>query len=251
MPNAPIVNAGNRYVNGLTMTWVDATTIEISSGAARNSANTNDIILSDTVDLDLTLINRVNGLNTGSLEATKAYKVYIIGDSYGYNATGVLAILDQGSIALPLGYDIYAQIGSFTTDGSAEVRKFYQYGKAGSRTFYYDVAIAALSNGTQTSATTVDITNFVPRVGATDDTKPVLYELIATFAGMPDDVAVIDIAGQAGNYLIQANGAALTSIYTFKFLAEMSSATQISFDYIVNAGTSLDVNIVGYEDILI
>lgn len=228
-----------------------ATTIEISSGAARDSQNINDIILSDTVDLDLTLTRRVNGLNTGSLQATKAYKVYVIGDSYNYNPTGVVAILDQGDIDLPLGYDIYAQIGSFTTDGSAEVRKFYQYGKAGLRTFYYDEPIQVLTNGAATNSTLVDITNYVPRTLTLGDIKTARYELTAVYPGTVSDQVAVDVQNHPGNYIIFGNGSAQTAIYNFEFACEMTTAAQIAFYYIVGTGTTLSVKIVGYEDILI
>lgn len=251
MPNTPIVNAGSRYVNGLTMTWVDATTIEISSGAARDSQNINDLILSDTVDLDLTLSKRVNGLNTGSLEATKAYKVYIVGDSFGYNATGVLAILDQGQIALPLGYDIYAQIGSFTTDGSSDVRKFYQYGRAASRFYYYDIPVNVLTNGSSTTDVVIPLTNIVPRESAAGDAKTVLYDCVCVFASGSDGFG-LGTDGNAGNFLINPLSGTPTIYYSLNFIAQMTTDEIIAFDYLVNdASDSLTVNIAGYEDALI
>lgn len=58
MPNTPIVNAGVKYVNGLLLTRTGNKTLGVAAGAARDSSNTNDIILDTAAS--------VNGLFVGA-----------------------------------------------------------------------------------------------------------------------------------------------------------------------------------------
>lgn len=147
--NNPIVNARTKYVNGLEMAWVTTTTFTINSGAASNSTNINDIVLSVPVTNTITSVG-ANGVDIAAAVLSSFYSVYVIGDSTGYKATASLLSLSNSAPSLPLGYDMFRLIGYILTDASALMLKFWQYGRSSDRDMWYDTAIAtpAITTGT-------------------------------------------------------------------------------------------------------
>ena len=119
MPNTPIVNAGLKYANGLQLAWASDETITIAAGAARDSSNTNDIVLDASVTVS-NIVSGANGLDTGSVAANTMYAVYLIGDSTGYESTAGLLSTDASSPNLPGGYDMYRRIGWVLTDATSD-----------------------------------------------------------------------------------------------------------------------------------
>jgi hypothetical protein len=139
--NNPIVNARVKYVNGLEMSYTTATTITIAAGAASDSTNVDDIILSSAVVNTNTAVG-VNGVDIAAAAASTFYAVFVIGDSTEYKATASLLSLSSTAPSLPSGYDMFRRIGYVLTDSSKNVLKFWQYGHGNSRDMYYDTGIA-------------------------------------------------------------------------------------------------------------
>ncbi len=93
-PNTPIVNAGVKYVNGLSLDQSSTNLLNIDVGAARDSLNQNDIVSENQILLNMASLG-VNGLDAGTLLANKYYAVFLIGDSTKNKPTATLISLSM------------------------------------------------------------------------------------------------------------------------------------------------------------
>lgn len=169
------------YLTGLQLSSnapTGATAIIVAPGAARDSTNSIDMVvgLQNYFGIDNpalqninyqpgllvnSLVNGVNGLDTGAIAASTQYAVYLIGDSRNYNNTAaVLSLTSNTAPILPSGYDSYRLIGFWATDGSKNF--VYATNKpqniAGLQTYFLSPGISVLSGGTATSFTAIDLT---------------------------------------------------------------------------------------------
>lgn len=163
-PNVPIVNKGESYVNGLTLSFVDTTHISISSGQARDSTNINDITLSATATISVRSSAVVNGLDTGTFAANTMYAVYVIGDSTGNNASGGLISASFVAPTLPGGYDMFRRIGAIKSNATAAPNTLVLgFVQGNGRWMYYKLPIQVLNAGTNHAEyTDVDCSASVP-----------------------------------------------------------------------------------------
>lgn len=164
-PQNPIVNFGTKYADGLKVGFLDATHVFVDPGAARDSTNTNDIILKSNIRIDITAIG-ANGLDTGTLTGATMYAVHLIGDSSGYNPTAAMISLSATSPILPLGYDMFRRIGWMLTDAFSHVTLFNQYGDGKTRTYYYDQPLLFFSGAHITTFLEVTLAASVPILAA-------------------------------------------------------------------------------------
>lgn len=156
----PIVNAGLLYCNNLDLAWASNTTITMAAGAARDSTNVNDIVLSSSATINGAVIG-ANGIDVATIAASSMYNVFVIGDSTSNNDTaGLLSLSNTPS--LPSGYDMYRNVGSVLSDGSSHFLLFWQSGAGQTRTIYYDVAISELSGGSSTTFAEIDLATSLP-----------------------------------------------------------------------------------------
>jgi hypothetical protein len=161
MPNTPIVNAGLLYVNGLGIAKTAAKKISIAAGTARDETDTNDISLSSLITVNGATVG-VNGVDIAAVVASSMYAVYVIGDSTDYQPTAGLLSLNATTPSLPFGYDMSRRVGWVLTDGSANILQFWQLGQGQTRVYYYDVGISALSAGSATTFTAINLSTSVP-----------------------------------------------------------------------------------------
>src|SRR6266568_7546379 len=96
-----IVNAPQLYVNNLNISRASSTTLLIAAGQCRDSTNVFDMFLPSATTINAA-VNGLNGLDTGSLIATKMYYVYVIADPSGFKPTGCLMSLSASPV-LPFG----------------------------------------------------------------------------------------------------------------------------------------------------
>lgn len=172
-PQAPIVNLGNLYCNGMGLTYLTATTMTVGVGQCRDSTDTVDIIMggnqysstsnpggeqgslnpiSASVAVTInTALTGIGGVDVGggtAIVATRVYGVYAIGDSRGFNSGSAMLVLQPltatataSAVAvpsMPMGYDCYRYIGAVAMDGSKNLRAFMQTGAGLARTVWYD-----------------------------------------------------------------------------------------------------------------
>lgn len=244
MPNTPIVNAGLTYVNGLTLTHVDDETITLSAGAARDSSNTNDIILDAAVTLDGSTVG-ANGVDVTAFEASKLYAVYAIGDSTGYNATAGLFSLDTDQPALPGGYDMYRRIGWARTDGSSDLLAFWQFGEGEQKVYYYDVGISELSAGSSATYAEIDLATSVPPIAT-----QVIFDVAYTPDGATDVAEFLPFGSTATDGIVRFGyGVAGAQVGQAVIPCRLDSGVP-KIQYKVTSGDALTLLVTGFYDYL-
>jgi len=185
LPNVPISNIGNLYLNGQRLSWTSTTSITVGSGQCRDQSDTVDIVMGGNlyttsnsasgnagqpnpvaaaapvvVSISSVWSATQAGLDVGTIAASTEYSVYAIGDSRGFNnGSAILSLVAPGSTTtvggvtfplgphLPLGYDCWRYIGSISVNASSQVRKFTQTGAQALRTIWYDPGTGPSTKG--------------------------------------------------------------------------------------------------------
>lgn len=241
----PIVNAGLKYVNGLDMAWGSATTLTIGTGAARDSLNTNDIVLSTAVTINAANAGVVNGIASGALANSTMYAVYVIGDSTKYKTSGGLISTSFTAPALPLGYDMYRLRGAVLTDGSANILLFWENGQGATRSYYYDVGISELSGGSSTSYAAVDLATSVPPIATN-------VMMVSTYTpNSATNVAhLLPFGSSATNGIVRVGGGvAAAQVSNISVPCRLDSAVP-KIQYKVSASDTLTLLTAGYQLLL-
>lgn len=238
----PIVNAGVKYVNGLDIARVDDANITMAAGAARDSTNVNDIVLSSAVTINGGAVG-ANGVDLAVIVLNSFYAVYVIGDSTKYNATAGLLSLSATSPNLPAGYDMFRRVGWILTDGTADILQFWQHGEGQERMYYYDVGISELSAGASTSYAAVDLATSVPPI-ATD----VLFDVLFTPDGATELAEFLPFGSSATNGIIRyGTGVAGAQVGNVTVPCRLDSGVP-KIQYKVATGDTLTLLTVGYKD---
>jgi hypothetical protein len=113
------------YIDGFITSRASATSIDVGAGAARDDTDEENIKrASGTINLATT---GANGLDTGSLANSTWYHVFAIAKDDGLDPA-FLASTSVDTPTMPTDYTVKRRIGSFRTDGSAEVLAFSQFG---------------------------------------------------------------------------------------------------------------------------
>lgn len=211
-----IANQGFLYANGMIVSN-DATTpntvLNISAGAFRDSTNQLDInlgnFLGDTSELTTANVSTslnaavvgVNGIDTGTLGASKVYAVYVIYDVRQINKPATILSLNYGLTLsgplLPTGYSAWRLIGYAVTDSSSHFLKAYIYGSNASRLFMYDAPIATATTASSASYAAVDLTKFVPLLAVN---TPVIVN--ASLSGTVNDTLALQPGNATGDAVV-------------------------------------------------
>jgi hypothetical protein len=263
IPQSPVINAGLLYVNGLSISLTGPQEITMQLGAARDSTNTNDIILgatSSTPDVPTTpgipiIINGANvganGVDVAPMIPFTMYAVYEIGDSTDYQSTAGLFSLNTIQPNLPGGfphggYDMYRRIGWVLTDDDANILQFFQYGADQQRMYYYDAAIPTLTDGTATTFTPIDLSVAVP---------PIPTEVLFLVSYVPsvntNIAAFLPFGFTSSNVSFQyslGNTGMQVSMMTIPCALNNSGLPEIL--YKVDSGDLLSLQVVGFKDYL-
>lgn len=217
-----IANLGFLYANGMIVSN-DATTpntvLNISAGAFRDSTNQLDInlgnFLGDTSELTTAnvstslnaAVNGANGLDTGSLGASKVYAVYVIYDVRQINKPATILSLSLTGPLMPTGYSAWRICGYAVTDSSSHFLKAYISGTNSSRLFMFDAPIATATTASSASYAAVDLTKFVPLINNT----PVIVN--ASLSGTANDTLNMQPGNATGDAIVitaQVTSQALT-----------------------------------------
>lgn len=243
--NTPIVNAGLKYVNGLEIAKSAAKTLSMAAGAARDSGNTNDIVLSASVTINGAAVG-ANGVDIAALVASSMYAVYVIADSTKYQSTaGLLALASASAPSLPAGYDMYRRVGWVLTDGSANILQFWQFGHGQDRTYYYDVGISELSGGSSATFAAVDLATSVPPIATN-----VLLDVTYTPNGATDVAEFLPFGSSASNGMVRFGyGVAGAQVGMATVPCRLDSGVP-KIQYKVTAGDTLTLLVCGFQDLL-
>jgi hypothetical protein len=165
---APHENLVCKYTGSATLSvTADAVLLFDAGGHARRFVS-----LSETLDI---AASGANGLDTGSEGASRWYHIWAIG-----KADGTLdALLSESATAptLPGGYVYAGYLGAVYNNGSSNFVPFFQRGNVVVRETFN-----ALTNGTQTTFTSIDLSTAVPPTA----TEAMLGILTLTSSGTAD-----------------------------------------------------------------
>lgn len=244
IPNTPIVNAGVKYVNGLEIAKTAAKVISMAAGAARNSTNENDIVLSSAVSINGALVG-ANGVDVAALVASTLYAVYVIADSNSYVSTAGLLSLSATAPNIPGDYDMYRRVGWVLTDGSANILQFWQYGEGQERQYYYDVGISELSGGSSATFAEINLATSVPPI-ATE----VLFDVTYTPNGATDVAEFLPFGSAATSGFIRFGyGVAAAQVGVVTVPCRLDAGVPKVL-YKVTAGDTLTLLTVGFTDFM-
>lgn len=241
----PVQNAANLYVDGLELSWTSDEVIAIAAGAARDSTNTNDIIVDSALAVS-NIVSGAGGLDTGSVAASTMYAVYVIGNSLGNETpVGLLSLASSSAPTLPTNYDMYRRVGYVLTDGSSDNLLFWQYGNDKERVMYYDVGISELSAGSSATYAAIDLASSVPPLATR-----VIMDVAYTPNGATDVAEFLPFGSSATNGVVRFGyGVAGAQVGQAVIPCELDSSVP-KIQYKVTAGDALTLLTIGYYDYL-
>lgn len=232
------------FINGLVPVRASNTTITLATGAARDSTDTSNISLTSAATIDFGVSGVVNGIDTGSIAASKMYAVHIIGDSMGVKTTGGLVSLSSTAPTLPVGYDMFRCVGFLPTNGSSQLIVGYTSGSSNGRKFVYDGVIAtSITAGAATSYTAVDLSQKVPAVAGT---IALLYAAL-TPATAGNAAKFVPSGGTGDTHTLNGSVAAKVNDGQFQLpVVLVSSAPKIDYK-VANASDAIAISVEGFE----
>jgi hypothetical protein len=236
-----------QYANGFKITN-DGTTpdeiINIAAGSILDSTGVYQIIVDDTISIDIT-DSGLNGLDTGTVAASKVYAVYLVADPVTQQATGAIFSLSLTGPLLPFGYSAYALIGFVVTDSTSDILLgSWTAGNSTRRSFYFDAPIAtAVTAGNATSYTAVSLAAFVPAVQ--DTPVSIAYAFTPGAAGRALNLTpgngvgnAVTITGQVTSVVISGNAGVLSKV--------TSGVPEIDYK-VANSGDAVALNVAGFD----
>ena len=165
----PVKNAGEKYINGLNLTWTSGTVVAASAGICRDSTNTNDMNVSEALELN-TALSGAGGLDTGTIANSTLYAVYLIDSSYGKAVESLIMSANHSAPVMPYNYDMQRRIGFVLTNSNGTILAFYQVGNGSDRWMKYDVSVATdITAGASATFAEVDCTASVPLINTIID----------------------------------------------------------------------------------
>ncbi len=249
----PFLNVRYSYANGFAISN-DATTpntlLDIGVGSIRDSSDTFQIINSAPVVIN-SANKGLNGLDTGTIAASKVYYVYVIGDAVTGLTTGAMISLASPLVGplMPYGYNVQALIGYVATDSSENFLKgYWTVTNTGDRLFMYDAPQAtAVTAGGSTSYANVDLTKFVPLV----NNLPVWAYTVYTPNAASDTLKLqpgnatgdaITITAQVAHVIVTSNSLLLAQNVV------ISTVNSPTINYKVSSGSdAVAVDVAGYQ----
>ncbi len=265
LPNSPIVNLGNLYVNGMALSYSTTTAIIVGVGQCRDSTDTVDIIMGGNVLVSTTnpsgaqgtnnpvtvssavtvstAINGAGGIDAGTLANDTFYDVYAIGDSRGFNnGSALLTLASNSSPSLPLGYDSYRRIGTILS-GTAVVLPFDQRGVGLERTMVYRASIATdITAGSSATFTAVDVSDSIPNVSVTG-----IFKVHFTPTAADDELALRCGDSSTDEGQAVASGSVAAVVTAAMLTCPIGATLASGIDYKVT-GSAVAINVQGYVD---
>jgi len=154
-------------ISGLNLSRTGNRTLRIGAGQCKDTTDSHVLMVNPgspvNIDADTT---GANGLDTGSLQAGKAYSVWVIKGG-GSGVGGLLsAEFDAGSVSFPAGTTAVRRVGTVITgaSGPAAFIPFGQSGGSNERKMTWTTAQGTrkvLDGGTATTWTAVDVSALV------------------------------------------------------------------------------------------
>lgn len=263
--NEPIVNQPALYLNGFQISN-DATTpntiLDIAAGQCRDSTNVYDINVGNFLNANPNLtantatkinfgVNGVNGLDTGSIAASKIYYIYAIMDVANFKTPACIASLALPSVGplMPANYGAYRWIGCCTTDASSHILLgYWPANNSQDRWFYYDAPQAtAVTAGASNTYAAVTLDAFVPSIN--NIVVNIQSNFNANAAADTLKMQPLNGTGDAITVIAQVAGATAHIQSNSLVVAQLSATPHIQINYKVSAG-NVAINVYGYQYLL-
>ncbi len=260
--STPIVNAGFKYINGLKLAYVSATTMTVTAGSCRNSTNVNDISVglalnvaatqtgvepvdaaTGTVTIN-TAATGAAGLDIGAMANDTFYAVYAIGDSFGIEPGSAIISANLTSPLLPAGYDMSFRIGFIKSSGAAAILPFRQDGVGLDRWMWYDDPIATdITAGSSATYAAVDATAGLPT------STPTIVNWYCAFTPTAGDDTLVLVPGTSTSTLGYAtlSGSVAAVAVTGNLFCPTDSPKTDAIDYKVT-GSAVAISVAAYLD---
>jgi hypothetical protein len=198
-------------------------------------------------------VNGLNGLDTGSLAASKVYAVWAIADESGYNESGFLLSLSTTSPTMPngtftSGYNVKKRIGWAVTNGSSQFMTLTVSGAGNVIRYTYDAPVKVLNAGTSATQAAVDLSAVVPAVsGIPVDLNG---DFVSDAASKKATICTSGGTIASSRFIFNAQVAAVHVIQDYIVPATLISGVP-KVDYIISAATStLDLYVNGFIDLM-
>lgn len=220
------------------------TKIDVGTGVCRDSTDVFDIVNAASVTIDAT-VNGLNGLDTGSLAASKLYYVLLVGDPVSGQTTGAMISLSSTAPLLPFGYSVFRVIGYMVTDAAVHFLKCYQSGSQNARVFTFDAPQAtSVTAGTSATYAAIDLSALVPVV----DNLPVNFQINWT-ANAAADVFNMHGGASTGDQwqvIAPVAGATAHTVQYGKVLSQLVTNVP-KVEYKVSAVGGVAINVAGFN----
>lgn len=238
MANTQIVQSFISYVQGLDVDVATATTLTVGAGQCRDSSNAYDIAIASQLTINCAT-NGALGLDSGSLANNTWYAVLAIGSSTLDNDGSVMVSTSATAPTMPSGYDVFRRIGWVRTDGSAQLRECHISGNGHDRLTMWDPVLTALTNGTATTFTDIDLSGVMP---STSTVAYLNYKFTPASAG---NLAEFRANGSSATTVMGVTGGA--NLNAGQLMVNTDSSQVIEYK-VANGADDLDMTIVGYVD---
>lgn len=253
-PAANSFGSGSRfedgYKSGLVVSVLSNTTLSLSSGSCLDSTLSTNATLSEVVTINAAVVG-ANGIDAGSLAASKIYAVYHIWNSLdsGVAKAGLISLsTTDPTLPAPNGrikYDSFRRVGWAFTDGSSHFRILYAYGDGRNVEYTFDTPVSVLSAGNATTATAVTLDQLCPAI------NKIPIKLACAFTpGAASRTLTVLPSGSAGTSRDIITGQVTSVIVTQKVLTNALLISGVpKFDYLVsNSGDAATVYMAGFTD---
>ena len=235
------------YANGLGISN-DATTpntkLDVAIGSILDSTGTFQLALNAPVVINAAA-NGLNGLDTGSLAASKVYAVFLVADPVTLQVPGCMVSLSYTAPVLPFGYSAFALIGYVVTDASSHFLKgYWSAGNGSQRLFMYDAPQAtAITAGAATTYTAIDLSALVPTL----DNLPVWISSAFT-PGAASRTLKMQPTGATGDAITITGQVTSVVVSSNNYLYAKIATAKPEISYVVsNAGDAAAINVAGYN----
>jgi hypothetical protein len=162
----PVINLGNKYVNGCLGAWASTTTRTVAAGQLRDDTDTFDIVVAAPLTVS-SAVSGAGGLDTGTIANNTVYAVFVIFDPTGAVPPALLLSTSFTSPVMPsvrgVTYGAKRLVDFTKTDGSAQFLLDYNFSSNSSLVYkQFDAPIVVLNAGNAGTATTVDLSGSLP-----------------------------------------------------------------------------------------
>lgn len=229
------------FPRGLNVNVASNTTLTISTGTCMTSDYERNILIEESITIDTSVVG-ANGMDTGVLEASKLYYVYIVMDSTGHNADPIAVLsLSADAPYIPFGYDKQKMIGIAVTDASVHFLTLIPTGNGLIREYWYDLPVQVLTSGTATSLTDIDLSNYLPVTNSVITLKSSFTPAVA------GDAFTLAAGGSSAGTTVKSSGSVAAVAVDGQVRVPVVVDTTPNIKYLVSASGSLNLYLAAFE----